>query len=457
MIWYLIREIGFFLFLSLTTWGVIKNKFELLLWLYFFTFPFQNFCQYFAVTVWDPYKVVFLGMGCLMIKRPSERPTPPILRHLSYGLIILLIFSNLAGLLMPPKGMGFGTCFVRMLSQDMTYLLGLIPLYYMKWLPDNFGKKALKIYTIAIVCLITIGVIHYIFLMIGIPFSPIIRDFGMTNDVASFNFGDSLTYRIYGFCGEPKHMAFAITPFVLYMMLKIMTRKTTALDWIVLGSALFILLHTYSSAAFIEFTCGIIIVLIFATKFNQNIRIFLWAISTVLLIFLLFNPDIVTADYSSIIDKGSFVDNLYERSFGRASDELEGERGEVIALRDWSESHNFAYYLVGYGPGLYSYHSDLYFNGGLLPVQSGLVVNLLDFGLLGYVYFCHLLIWVYGIFKRIRIHTNFTALSFFIMGCAVLIGNTMYCMRGGAILIGMIPFMSISYWIMNNQTRKQVN
>ena len=151
-------------------------------------------------------------------------------------------------------------------------------------------------------------------------------------------------------------------------------------------------------------------------------------------------------------EQQSFFDNFYERSFGRAQNELEEGRLETIILKDFIESNNLLYHLFGYGPGQYSFHSEgLVFGRGVTPVQSGLVLNLVDFGICGYLYFFYLSYFVCRIYIATRNATDKTALYFVIMGIAVLIGNMMYSMMGGCILIGMLPFIGIAYWINYNK------
>ena len=81
--------------------------------------------------------------------------------------------------------------------------------------------------------------------------------------------------------------------------------------------------------------------------------------------------------------------------------EIEDGRSEVLITKDFIESNNPIYYLFGYGPGQYSFHSkNLTFSGGYIPVQSGLVLNLVDFGLIGYLFFFYLLYQVYTLYKK---------------------------------------------------------
>lgn len=345
---------------------------------------------------------------------------------------------------------------VRLFVQDITYLLGFIPILYMKWLPLDFGKRVLKWYTAAICTLIGIGFIHYSFLRAGIPFAPIIRDVGTTNMVAATHFGGSVVYRIYGLCGEPKNMAFALVPFVLYILTKMLIDKDRSKrTWIILLSSIFIFINTYSSAAYIEFIIGFIIVLFIALdSTNQKAKYLIVSIfllcCTLMYTYTLISP---IDSVSQSQKQQTLFNNFYERSFGRAQNELEEGRTETIITQSFFQSQNIIYYLFGYGPGQYSFHSEnLTFVRGYLPVQSGLVLNLVDFGLCGYIYFLALLHFVLRLYKRNKNYHDRTSMYFIIMGGAVLLGNMMYSMMGGSILIGMLPFIGIAYWIdYNNQ------
>ena len=453
MIWYAIRYTIFGIFVALTIYFVWRKKYEHLLWLYFFTFPFQN-CAAYIITSWNPYKVVAIGMSFVMLFQPIRQRQPSELKRLFFYFIFLLLASNIVGLFMPSPTAGLRGI-VRLFVQNITYLLGGVPILYMKWLPLDFGKRVLKWYTAAICTLIGIGFIHYAFLRAGIPFAPIMRDVGTTNMVAATHFGNSVVYRIYGLCGEPKNMAFALVPFILYILAKMIINKDRSkLTCLILLSSLFILINTYSSAAYIEFTIGIIVVFFFALdSINKKVKYLLVSVF-LLCITLTYTYTLVAPNISATQPKEeqTFLDYFYERSFGRAQNELEEGRTETIIIKDFLQSHNIIYYLFGYGPGQYSFHSEnLTFTGGYVPVQSGLVLNLVDFGFCGYLYFIFLLFFVLKLYWRSKDNAERTSLYFIIMGGAVLLGNMMYSMMGGSILIGMLPFIGIAYWIDYNK------
>lgn len=444
MIWEIIRYGIFALFLCLTCFFVYRQKHEYLLWLYFFTFPFQN-CAFYLITTWNPYKVVAIGMLFCILFHPANSRTSDVLKRIVAYFFIMLLLSNLFSLLMPPENVGTRTL-IRLLVQDATYILGVVPLLFMNRLPRDFDQRVIKWYTYAICTLIGIGFVHYFFLKAGIPFAPIIRDVGTSNAVAATFFGGDTVFRIYGLCGEPKNMAFALTPFVLFLITNFLYKKKLDLKAVtILALGLFILLNTFSSAAFIEFAIGLIgVVILILSRTNKLVAIL--TISTVLVIgsFGLFLSEIQKTQPTNAKTEISFINSFYERSFGRAQNEIEDGRSEVLITKDFIESNNPIYYLFGYGPGQYSFHSkNLTFSGGYIPVQSGLVLNLVDFGLIGYLFFFYLLYQVYTLYKKSK--SNDISFYFIVIGCCTMIGNFMYSMMGGSILIGMLPFIGIAF------------
>lgn len=457
MIWYIIRYSIFSIFVMLTMYFVWKKKYEYLLWLYFFTFPFQN-CAAFFITSWNPYKVVAIGMAFVILFQPIKRQQPAELKRLSFYFFFLLLLGNVMALFMPSYTAGMRGL-IRLLIQDVTYILGFIPILYMKWLPSDFANRVLKFYSASIIVLIMIGFVHYVFLRLGIPFAPIMRDVGTSNEVAATYFGDSVVFRIYGFCGEPKNMAFALVPFILLILSKIFIGKELSKNnFFILICSLFVLINTFSSAAYIEFTIGIIVVFYISFKLMER-RIKSLVLVSLLICGIILGISslmlsIEAAEETPSYKSQSFIESFYERSFGRAQSELEEGRLETRVLNDYIQKNNIFYYLFGYGPGQYSFHSrDLAFSDGYIPIQSGLVLNLVDFGILGYVYFIYLLHFVLKLYLKNRYKRDKESLYFIIVGGAVLIGNMMYSMMGGSILIGMLPFIGIAYWIYNNKIR----
>lgn len=120
---------------------------------------------------------------CILFHPANSRTSDVLKRIVAYFFIVLLL-SNLFSLLMPPENVGTRTL-IRLLVQDATYILGVVPLLFMNRLPRDFDQRVIKWYTYAICTLIGIGFVHYFFLKAGIPFAPIIRDVGTSNAVAA--------------------------------------------------------------------------------------------------------------------------------------------------------------------------------------------------------------------------------------------------------------------------------
>ena len=91
MIWTILQQIGFCIFLVLSIFFVVKKQHENLLVLYFFGATF-NVCYAFFITIWSPVKIVSIAMGyCYFNQQKSSRLNPKV-RHLIFFMIIMLKF-----------------------------------------------------------------------------------------------------------------------------------------------------------------------------------------------------------------------------------------------------------------------------------------------------------------------------------------------------------------------------
>lgn len=440
MNWELLRYSIFAFFPVLTIFFVARRKYVALMGLYLFTFPFQN-CSMYFLTTWNPYKIVALGMLWALMTSGKGRRTGTDVNQLFSGFKIVLIVSSLIGLVTVGSSKGF----MRLLMQDVTYLLGFVPLFFVKLLPSDGVSRMFQIYKYAMMTTIAIGFVHYAFISMGIPFAPIFRDVGGNSEIAQSLFGSSVVTRIYGFSGEPKNMAFYMAPFLLAMFACVMNgQNRDKKNVILLVSAAFILLNTYSSAAFIETVLGMVVVLYLLTNSGLNLsggrKMFLFLMVVVSISYIVYSLNSGTEN---------FVSSFYERSFGRAEDELEEGRMEnMIVDQFWRESP--LTWICGYGAGLYSFHSNgLVLTAGFNPVQSGLVLNLVDFGIMGYIYYLSVIRFLLKVYRRIKRKLSYgenEPLFFFIAGITTLIGNLMYSMLGGNIITGMMPFIAVAYW-----------
>lgn len=452
MIWLVIRYLIFALFVIAGVYCTIRRKYHLLVLLYFLSFPFQNCAAHIAITTWNPYKIISVCMLLCLVFYHKPRPQSIILRNYTLTIISIVCFTALLGLTYLPNKLSTAGI-SRALSQSFTYCLGIIPLLYMVFLSKESLNKALRYYELAIYILIGIGFIHYAFLKAGIPFAPIIRDIGNTNYYnywAIAKFGGEYVDRLYGLCGEPKHMGLYVAPYVVWKIVQLCVEPTKWLKTsIALILSIFILIHTYSSTAYIAIVAAIPIAFVLITRtrsnFFINIAVYLFGIS------VLCGFWYINLGNTISLPKSQFVDSFTERSFDRAQDELEDERTEVRVLRDFSNALLLEK-ITGYGPGLYVYHTaGLTFGRGFNPMQSGIVLNLVDFGVLGIFALLFLLFIALSVISKAIKQRNLTAIYFMCIGGTTFLGNCGYSMMGGSILLGMLPFLGIAYWLTSDK------
>ena len=444
MIWFIIRYLIFTLFVFAGLYCTIKRKYHILVFLYFLSFPFQN-CAAFAITTWNPYKVISVFMFTCLILYHKPRYQSLIINKYALTVISIVCISALLGLTYLPNRLStIGIS--RVIAQSFTYGLGIVPLLFMVFLSKKQLSRSLRYYEYSIYILIGLGLVHYTFLKAGIPFAPIIRDFGHTNYWAIAKFGGENVDRIYGLCGEPKNMALYVTPYVVWKIVQLCIEPS---KWvkvsIALAVALFIFFHTYSSTAYIAFVIALPLALVIVTRirsnFIVNIGVYLFVIS-VLGTFWYIN-----LGNTIKLPQSQFVRSFTERSFERAENELEDERTEVRVLRDFQNAP-IVEKITGYGPGMYVYHTPgLTFERGFNPMQSGIVLNLVDFGVLGIFALLFLLFIALSVIARAIKQRNLTAIYFMCIGGTTFLGNCGYSMMGGCILLGMLPFLGIAYWL----------
>lgn len=444
MIWFIIRYIIFTLFVISGLYCTFKRKYYLLVFLYFLSFPFQN-CAAFAITTWNPYKVISVFMFLCLLLDHKHRPQSQIINRYAVTVISVVCISALLGLTYLPNRLS--TIGInRVIAQSFTYCLGIVPLLFMVFLSKIQLNKSLQYYEYAIYILIGLGLVHFLFLKLGIPFAPIIRDVGTTNYWAIAKYGGENVDRLYGLCGEPKNMALYVTPYVVWKMVQLCVEQSKRIRTsIELAFSLFIFLHTYSSTAYIAIVAAIPLAFVVITRIRSNlflnIGVYLFTIFTLGAFWYTNLGNAIN------LPKSQFVESFTERSFERAESELEDERTEVRVLRDYTQAP-LVEKMTGYGPGMYVYHTPgLTFERGFNPMQSGIVLNLVDFGILGILALLFLLFIAFSVISRAIKQRNLTAIYFMCIGGTTFLGNCGYSMMGGSILLGMLPFLGIAYWL----------
>ena len=388
MIWFLLQQIGFFIFLFLTIRYVVLKKYYLLLLLYFWGLVFAN-CFQFFITIWFPTKIVSLGMLVVLLQfHRKYTKTPIAIKIIIQIIIILVLFSNAIAIFLPGPIDSEINPFKRLILQDYSYLSSAILLVYPSVLKPKYLKAFYVRYCFIIEIIIILGLVHYVFNLAGIPFAPILRVGGFS-DVADViaNFNGSKVNRIYAFSGEPKNLGFTIAPYLIisfFMYFKGEVRKSHKYHIIFLTLGFWVLYNTFSSSAFIAVTLSFIFIfLTYKVKIKAKllglIFIFLTSFSILYLI--------KTAKDIPLQNNNSFFEAFYDRSFGRATQELQDNRQESIIWNTFIKE-DITHLIFGYGPGQYVFHVEGQLNDdGLIPVQSGVIRTIVDFGFLGLICF----------------------------------------------------------------------
>ncbi len=428
MIWFLLQKIGFWIFVALTLYFVYKCQMINLMKLYFWGMTFAT-CYQFAITIWFPTKVIVLGMMVCMILYRSDRrdsPVTQVIIPLTSTFLTLLFIGDVIAYLVPGEYAQHINKFSRIFNTNYTYITSFALLFYGCMMPSGFIKKVFPSYCLAMEVAIAFGLLHYICLKTGIEFMPILRQNGSVNLEALVEVGGSVYSRIYGVSGEPKSLGFLICPYVLVQLIMygqdhIRYNAKYHLGMILLG--IFILINTYSSAVIINFVIATTLILIFLPTGNLFRKI----IPPIIVISLIFGTYSALTPSDSEIGQTNFITGLYERSFGRAQDEMSSDRQERVILEHYFEDSSILSRLIGYGPAQYTFHVPGQTVGSaLIPVQSGLVLTLVDFGLAGII----ILLWILSILLRVLINSfqyhKIYGIAFSIAALSSFIGSLMF-------------------------------
>lgn len=393
MIWSFIQQTGFIIFLSLTIYFVLKREYTNLLILYFAGIVFSSFNVYF-LTIWTPEKIASLGMiYCICFRRREYRiNVPRRLKSILIILFVLIFVSNITGFLSTPRYQYLIQPLQRQILSTVSYLTSSIIIIYGILLPVDFKKEFFPKYCRIMELAILTGLIHYIFLKVGIEFMPINRS-GLVPDTLGgeviAEFGGSIVRRIYAFAGEPKGLAFCILPYLIISITLLfqntfISNKRHHITFLLLG--LFIFYNTFSSSAFINFIFMIPLVLVLG-RLKPNFT--LMSICVMSLIMLLF--------FGLSSDNGisSFIDNVNQRTFERGQTELANDRQESVIMENF-ENEDWPTKILGWGMGQYTFQvpGQVFNKSILIPVQSGLVLTIADFGLCGILFFFYIVYFV---------------------------------------------------------------
>lgn len=430
MIWFLLQKIGFWIFVILTIYFVYRRKTLALLKLFFWGMTFAT-CYQFAITIWFPTKVIVLGMMICMyfygeFKRSSS-VTKVIMPFLTVFFILILIGDAMAYLL-PGDYAKHINKFSRIFNTNYTYITQCFLLFYGCMMPRGFVKKVYPSYCLAMEVAIGFGIIHYLCLQLGIEFMPILRQNGVVNLEALADVGGEVVSRIYGVSGEPKNLGFLVCPYTLLLIVMYgqghfrYNKPTYHLFVIAVG--IFTLINTYSSAVIINFVIASTIIFIFLPTGNLMRKLGLPIIGLIISWGLYsYAKDGIAPNPQD----GNFISALYDRSFGRAEREMSGDRQERVILDSYFEDPNILSKIVGYGPAQYTFHiKGQTIGNALIPVQSGLVLTLVDFGMIGICLLC----WIFLILFQVLRHSfqaeSVYGIAFSIAALSSFIGSLMF-------------------------------
>jgi hypothetical protein len=458
MIWFLFQKVGFFVFCFLTIKFVLQKKHENLVVLFFWGMVFANCFQY-VFTIWSPTKVVSIGMLISLFldqKNKIKTKPPSILRVLTFVFFIIIFVSDLVAILLP-KINSFVKInpTVRLFLQNFAYLVPLILLKYGSILKKEFYDKILPKFCLAIEVAIVIALVHFVFNKIGVEFAPILRIDGFYNDVNEVvvSYGGNRVNRLYGFSGEPKNLGFTIIPYLVMMFFlyfKGAIRKSIKYHLFFLILGFFVVFNTYSSSVLIALILSVVLIFVFfRVKVSTNVFSLIIIFFGAVLLYLLINSVYSVQKHN----QESSLTAFYERTFGRAQNELNNNRQETIVYRAFSEAKP-TYQLFGYGIGQYTFHVPGQTNNNkLIPMQSGLVLTLVDFGILGvffYLFYGFIIIKFLLLSNRLNLVTSS---AFFILTIVSYIGSLIY----GSIITSFMFFMIAMYKYNLDRTFNQHN
>ena len=389
-------------------------------------------CYYYAFTIWFPTKIIALGMVCslFLVRDKRKSLACKVIYPLASLLIITILLSDLIGLCFSGQYAPQINRYMRMFNSNYTYLTTTALLFFGLIMERGFVKHLFPAYCLAVEIAIAIGLIHFICLKLGIGFMPILRQDGTVNMEALAMMGGQTVNRIYGFSGEPKGLGGVICPYVFISLIMLgqgVYRINKRYHLLALFASIFVLVNTFSSAVLINFflVIPLVMMLLPFPKISYKAAAFMTSLCIVACLWNLRNE--TNLNNKQPANESSYVEQMYDRTFGRAQDEMENDRQESVILEHFVSEENIINILFGWGVAQYTFHVPGQSIGrSLIPVQSGLVLTIADFGILGIV----LLGYLFYIITRLLMLSirDFNAYStaFSVATLSSFIGSLMY-------------------------------
>lgn len=384
-----IAKYGLFVFLFLSIYFYRSGKLYSLFGLLVISFGLNAFTAL-AGTLWFPYKVVMFGTTLFAYGRFAGHDVSNLLKPYFYLIALSVMVAWVTAPNVP------GTTFLqgptmRPIVQSYTYVsMALLVPFIVLIINTRYRLQwTLKIYFRLSEIIIGIGLLHFIFIILGLAFIPILRPGGAVSEFAAFGMDGTLVNRIYGLSGEPKTLATFILPYIFisfYNYIEGNYNRSKLYHLLALVTSFIVMIYSFSSAILISASIGLVLIpVLFSHRFSSRVVQYSFIIGIVG--YVLFQSGDSFTGRTSDEDKNlNMLDVLYERSFGRVEDESK-ERYESVAL-NYIYREAPGYLITGFGLGMYNYHLPLPKHGrGVEPIDSGWVVILMDLGILGLLFF----------------------------------------------------------------------
>ena len=389
-----IAKYGLFFFFFLGMYFYMSRKLYSLFALLIISFGMNAFTAL-AGTLWFPYKVVMFATTLYAL----NTGTIPFVKDTLQGYYVTLFISVLTAWIFTPNIAGVTFLqgpTMRPIVQLYTYVTMalLVPFIVNIINTKERLEWSYKVYMRLSEIIIFIGLLHFVFIILGMEFLPILRPGGKESEFAAFGFEETSINRIYGISGEPKSLATFILPYIFISLYNYIERNynvSKTYHIFTLITSFIIMIYTFSSAILISAGIGIIVIpMLFKHSIGSRILNYAIMVGIVFFVFTQSGSSFIQNNSKSKNNESiSFMDVLYERSLGRVEKE-KNERYETVALNDiiYTEPE---FLITGFGLGMYNYHLPMpKHSRGIEPIDSGWIVILLDMGFIGLIYFLSL-------------------------------------------------------------------
>ncbi|WDQ15658.1 O-antigen ligase family protein [Rhodopirellula sp. P2] len=351
----------------------------------------------FAGTVWMPQKIVALFCFLYVFYDPGilKRCGGEVLQRCNLVGFCIAISLASAYVLAPSSGTGSSglqSSFLRPIVQCYAYVSAIgVFAFIVGYATDRDRATSLMaVFFWTVSAAVAVAWIHFVFLKLGRPFLPIPRFGGGESAMAAFGESGTIVKRVYGFSGEPKHLATLILPGIFLQLFYYLVPGDRYISRnIALYALLFtfpVLVLTYSTSAFASLAVGLFIIGTLSVFVRPEITSRLLAISlvgaVVLILAVLFSESAME----------SMATRVQTRSIQRITNQYD-QRLEYKALeyivQECPEGS-----LFGLGPGMATYHGigTVSRRSGVQAMTSTWITMIVDIGVFGTIAFFALLV-----------------------------------------------------------------